>query len=61
MSKTIVLNIYEDYKYYKVIINDKEFIMHTPLGKKHAMKMALEEWKKIHQPIIFSCEEMEIK
>ena len=58
MSKIITINIYKDYKYYKVIINHKEFIMHTPLGKKHARKIALEEWKKENHPIIYSCEEI---
>ncbi len=56
----IVLDIYKDYKFYKIIINNQELTIHTPLEKTHAIKMAVEEWKNEHHPIVMSCEEIEL-
>ncbi len=55
---TIEINIYKDYKYYKVIISDQEFIMYTSFGKKHAINLAIKQWKDENHPKLISCEEI---
>lgn len=52
-----IIKLWEGYKYYRIKINDKIFIWATPYGKKHAIKLAVNQWKRENVPIVQSVTE----